>query len=71
MRDKDDGSPGGSPGCGWGCGHGHHVIPGDRSPAKLQKVVVLQRASHDRSGWCRGCKVPLICTKAGKVYFLI
>ena len=37
----------------------------------LRKWAVLPRASHDRSGQCRGGKVPLICTKGGKVYFLI
>ena len=36
TRDEDDGSPGGGPGHGWGCGH--HVIPGDRSPAKPWKM---------------------------------
>ena len=36
TRDEDDGGPSGSPGHGWG--HGHHVIPGDRSPAKPQKM---------------------------------
>ena len=36
----------------------------------LGKWAVLPRASHDKSGQCRGCKVPLICTKGGKVYFL-
>ena len=38
MRDEDDGGPGGGSGCGWGCGRGHHVIPGDRSPPKPQKM---------------------------------
>ena len=65
------GSPGGGPGHGQGHGHGRHVILGDRSPAKPWKMAVLPRASHNRSGQCRGCKVPLICTLAGKVCFLI
>ena len=38
MRDEDDGGPGGGSGCGWGCGCGRHVIPGDRSPPKPQKM---------------------------------
>ena len=39
-RDEDDGSPGGGFGCGRGRerGHGCHVIPGDRSPPKPQKM---------------------------------
>ena len=36
----------------------------------LGKRAVLPRASHDKSGQYRGCKVPLICTKGGKVYFI-
>ena len=36
----------------------------------LAKRAVLPRASHDKSGQCRGCKVPLICTKRGEVYFI-
>ena len=38
TRDEDDGGPGGGSGCGWGRGHGCHVIPGDRSPPKPQKM---------------------------------
>ena len=67
TRDDDDGSPGGGSGHGWGLGRGHQVI----HLQNLRKWAVLPRASHDRSGQCRGCKVPLICTKGGKVYFLI
>ena len=36
TRDEDDGGPGGGSGCGRGCGR--HVIPGDRSPPKSQKM---------------------------------
>ena len=40
MRDEDAGGPGGGSGCGRGrgCAHGHHVIPGDRSPPKPWKT---------------------------------
>ena len=63
MRDNNGG-------CSFhGCGR--QVMPGDRSPPNLAKWVVLPRASDNRSGQCRICKVPLICTKGGKVYFLI
>ena len=66
IRDKDEGGPGGGP------GHVDIMLsPVTDCLQNLRKWVVLPRASHDRSGWCRGCKVPLICTKAGKVYFLI
>ena len=38
MRDEDAGSHGGGSGFGCGCARGCHVIPGDRSPPKPQKM---------------------------------
>ena len=38
MRDEDAGGRGGGSGFGRGRAHGCHVIPGDRSPPKPQKM---------------------------------
>ena len=72
MRDEDAGRCGGGSGCGRGQerGCGRHIIPVTDHLQNLEKQAVLPRASHNKSGQCRGCKVPLICTKGGKVYFL-